>query len=241
MRMRELERASGISRETIRFYIREGLLPEPERSHRNSATYTDEHLARLLAIRRLKDERFLPLSVIRTLFAAGGSWAEPDMLPGIDHLLQSRLEAGGEWVDAVTFCEQLGGDPDHLADSIAVGVVKPAADGRLSPRDQRILRLVLDGEKLGFNRARGYMGDEFGHLAELMHSLAQLEVKSFFARVAPHVGELEAVDMAERGIGILNQLMGELFTREVLALLAERRRVANDNRTAEQSETSDPA
>jgi hypothetical protein len=55
------------------------------------------------------------------------------------------------------------------------------------------------------------------------------------------VGELEAVDMAERGIGILNQLMGELFTREVLALLAERRRVANDNRTAEQSETSDPA
>ncbi len=241
MRMRELERASGISRETIRFYIREGLLPEPERSHRNSATYTDEHLARLITIRRLKDERFLPLSVIRTLFTAGGDWTEPDMLPGIDHLLHTRLDAEGERVDAVAYCEQLGGDPDHLADTIAAGVVKPAADGTLSPRDQRILRLVIDGEKLGFNRARGYMGEEFGHIADLMHSVAELEVKTFFARVAPHVGELEAVDMAERGIGILNQLMGELFIREVLALLAERRRVANDNRAAEASEAGGTA
>lgn len=240
MRMRDLERASGTSRETIRFYIREGLLPEPERSHRNSATYTEEHLARLLTIRRLKDERFLPLSVIRTLFAAGADWSAPDMLPGIDHMLHTRLDADGERVDAVAFCEQLGGDPDHLADCIAVGVVKPAADGTLSPRDQRILRLVIDGEKLGFNRARGYMGDEFGHVADLMHSLAEMEVKSFFARVAPHVGELEAADMAERGIGILNQMMGELFTREVLALLAERRKVANDNLAAQDAETGPP-
>ena len=54
-------------------------------------------------------------------------------------------------------------------------------------------------------------------------------MKDFFAYVAPHVGDLEAADMAERGIGILNQLMAELFTREVLALLSERRRSANDN------------
>ena len=46
MPMRDLEKASGVSREAIRFYIGEGLLPEPERSHRNSATYTGEHLAR---------------------------------------------------------------------------------------------------------------------------------------------------------------------------------------------------
>jgi DNA-binding transcriptional MerR regulator len=236
MRMRELEKASGISRETIRFYIREGLLPEPERSHRNSATYTDAHLARLLAIRRLKDERFLPLSVIRTLFSAGGDWTEPEMLPGIDQLLHTRLDAEGERIDAATICEQLGGDPDYLADCIASGIVKPGADGKLSPRDQRILRLVIDGEKVGFNRERGYFSDEFGRLAEVMHSLAELEVKSFFARVAPHVDELQAVDMAERGIGILNQMMGELFTREVLALLSERRRIANDNRLATEAQ-----
>jgi len=236
MRMRDLEKASGVSRETIRFYIREGLLPEPVRSHRNSATYTDEHLARILTIRRLKDERFLPLSVIRSLFAGEEpDWLEPQMLPEIDHMLRTRLDADGDRVNAMEFCLQLGGDPDHLADTVAAGVVQVAPDGTISPRDARIMRLLIDGMKIGFTRERGYAGQGYGRLADVMHSLAEMEVKDFFARVAPHVGELEAADMAERGIGILNQLMAELFTREVLAMLGERRRIANDNANVGQS------
>jgi DNA-binding transcriptional MerR regulator len=231
MRMRDLEKAAGVSRETIRFYIREGLLPEPDRTHRNSATYGEEHLARLLTIRRLKDERFLPLAVIRSLFAGEQpAWLEPQTLPEIDHLLRARLETQGERVDAAAFCAALGGDPDYLADTIAAGVIAPAADGSISPRDQRIMRLLIDAMKLGFTRERGYAGADMGRLAAVMHQLADMEVKDFFANVAPHVGDLEAADMAERGIGILNQLMAEFFTREILALLSERRRIANDNR-----------
>lgn len=231
MRMRDLERESGVSRETIRFYIREGLLPEPIRSHRNSATYTAEHLARLLTIRRLKDERFLPLSVIRSLFRGDmPDWLATDALPHIDSLLAARLDSEGDRVDAAAFCASLGGDPAYLADTIAAGVIRPAPDGTLSPRDQRILRLLIDGMKIGFTRERGYAGADLGRLAEVMRGLAEVEVADFFSRVAPHVGEAEAADMAERGIGILNQLMAELFTREVLALLSERRRIANDNR-----------
>ena len=120
MRMRELERASGVSRETIRFYIREGLLPEPDRTHRNSATYTDEHLARLLTIRRLKDERFLPLSVIRSLFAGDQpGWLEPQMLPEIDHLLRARLDAEGERLDALAFALANGHpEPDEYVEKV---------------------------------------------------------------------------------------------------------------------------
>ncbi len=231
MRMRDLEKAAGVSRETIRFYIREGLLPEPHRTSRNSALYADEHLARLLTIRRLKDERFLPLSVIRSLFAGGGEadWLEPQMLPEIDHVLRQRLDADGERVDLAAFSLSDGGDPDEVQDLIACGVIAVAPDGTVSPRDARILKLLDDGVRIGFNRERGYAATTAKRLADVMHELAQLELREFFARVAPHVGELEAADMAERGVGLLNQLMAELFTREVLAILAERRRVANDN------------
>lgn len=241
MRMRDLEKASGVSRETIRFYIREGLLPEPDRTHRNSATYSDDHLARLLTIRRLRDERFLPLSVIRSLFEGDQTgWLEPQMLPEIDHLLRARLDSEGEWVDATTFVAENDGDPDHLANSITAGVITPAPDGRISPRDQRILRLLIDAAKVGFTRERGYMDSGMGRIAAVMHSLAEMEVKDFFTYVAPHVGELEAADMAERGIGILNQLMAEFFTREVLALLTERRRTANDNLSTPEGTKSIP-
>ncbi len=231
MRMRELEKASGTSRETIRFYIREGLLPEPRRTHRNSATYTDDHLARLIAIRRLKDERFLPLSVIRSLFAGAETtdWMSANMLPEVDHLLRARLDADAAREDAVALCRAVGGDPDNLADAATVGVITIAPDGSLSPRDARILKLLIDLDRLGFTRQRGYAHEGMVRVMEVMRGLAERDIQEFFERVAPHVGDLEAADMAERAIGIHNQLMAEFFTRELLALLAERRRIANDN------------
>ena len=54
-------RPTGIGRETIRYYIREGLLPE-RCGQRNVATYGREHVKQLNLIRRLR-ERHLPLSV----------------------------------------------------------------------------------------------------------------------------------------------------------------------------------
>ena len=37
MKMRELEQRTGVHRETIRVYLREGLIPEPERPRKTVA------------------------------------------------------------------------------------------------------------------------------------------------------------------------------------------------------------
>jgi hypothetical protein len=49
MKTQDLERASGVGRETIRFYVREGRLPQPERASRNVAWYEE---GRQLTVRR---------------------------------------------------------------------------------------------------------------------------------------------------------------------------------------------
>src|SRR3546814_13339609 len=94
MRMRELEKKTGVGRETIRYYIREGLLPDPERPTPNSASYCEEHVARLRAIKRLQEERFLPLAIIRTLLdaEAGESWLHAEAFPDLDAILRTRLD-----------------------------------------------------------------------------------------------------------------------------------------------------
>lgn len=53
MRMAELARASGVPVATIKFYLREGLLPEGRRTSPNQAQYDDAHLQRLRLIRAL--------------------------------------------------------------------------------------------------------------------------------------------------------------------------------------------
>src|SRR5262252_3194218 len=69
LRMRELERATGVSRESIRFYIREGLLPEPERLGRNVALYDESFVERIRLIKDLQRRRYLPLAVIKAVVA----------------------------------------------------------------------------------------------------------------------------------------------------------------------------
>ena len=65
MRISELGRRSGVPVTTIKFYIREGLLPAGARSQRNQADYDATHLERLDLIRALRDVAGLSLEVVR--------------------------------------------------------------------------------------------------------------------------------------------------------------------------------
>src|SRR6478735_2327031 len=55
MRMKELSEASGVPVATIKFYLRERLLPAGERTHPNQSRYTVAHLRRIRLIRALID------------------------------------------------------------------------------------------------------------------------------------------------------------------------------------------
>ena len=54
MKIGELAEVTGTPIETIRFYEREGLLPEPGRSGGNYRIYEEEHVARLSFIRHCR-------------------------------------------------------------------------------------------------------------------------------------------------------------------------------------------
>ena len=64
----ELAALSGVSTRTIRYYIQEGLLPQPE-IRGKYAVFTDEYMHRLNLIKRLK-EAYLPLNRIREVLNA---------------------------------------------------------------------------------------------------------------------------------------------------------------------------
>jgi DNA-binding transcriptional MerR regulator len=55
MRIAELSRRSGVSIPTIKYYLREGLLPPGEATGRNQARYDERHLDRLRLIRVLRE------------------------------------------------------------------------------------------------------------------------------------------------------------------------------------------
>ena len=72
LKMSELAERTGVSAGTIRYYLREGLLGEGQeivRTSRNMAYYPPEYVQRIALIKRLQEERFMPLRVIREVIA----------------------------------------------------------------------------------------------------------------------------------------------------------------------------
>ncbi|GAB2519019.1 MerR family transcriptional regulator [Paramicrobacterium agarici] len=69
MRISELSRATGVSIASIKYYVREGLLPAGESLGARQADYGDTHVTRLRLIRALVDVVGLPIAQVRRLFA----------------------------------------------------------------------------------------------------------------------------------------------------------------------------
>jgi DNA-binding transcriptional MerR regulator len=70
MRVGELSKRSGVPVPTIKYYLREGLLPVGVLTSPNQAHYDDEHLRRLRLVRALVDVGGLSIASVREVLSA---------------------------------------------------------------------------------------------------------------------------------------------------------------------------
>lgn len=82
MRISELSRQSGVPVATVKFYLREGLVPDGERTAATQAQYGDDHVARLRLVRALLGPGGLSVATARRVLEA-----IDDPPPTLHHLL----------------------------------------------------------------------------------------------------------------------------------------------------------
>lgn len=70
MKMSELSATSGLAIPTIKYYLREGLVPAGVRTAANQAHYDEGHVRRLRLIRALVEVGNLPISTVAAVLAA---------------------------------------------------------------------------------------------------------------------------------------------------------------------------
>jgi DNA-binding transcriptional MerR regulator len=70
MRIAELSRRSGVPVATIKYYLREGLLPAGELTSPNQARYSDDHLHRLRLVRAMVELGGLSIAAVREVLGA---------------------------------------------------------------------------------------------------------------------------------------------------------------------------
>ncbi len=224
MKMKELESRTGVSREAIRFYIKEGLLPEPMKLGRNVAKYSEEHVARTKLVKRLQEEHHLPLKAVKAVLdrAASDLTLESMTAPGLAHILPTLIqdtERSDPW-SLEELAEDSGLAIDEIEELAEIGVIRISENAEVPPRDAEITRLWGTARALGFSADKGYDHVFLEHYLNLARAWAEFEVPYFlqsFAGVAP---DDEAAAAGARGVELANRLMGLLHTRFVLESIA---------------------
>lgn len=129
MRISELSAQSGVTVPTIKYYLREGLLPEGERSGPTQATYGAKHVERLGVIRALLDAGVSVAETRRVLATLDDPPASAHELLGAAHSAITRpVEEGTSLEAAERLAEGLGWSPG-TCDPAVLGDVARALDG----------------------------------------------------------------------------------------------------------------
>ncbi len=246
LKMRELEQATGVGRETIRFYIREGLLPEPERPKRNVARYSDVHVVRLKSIKKLQQERFLPLNVIKEIVKAqdGEPASGIESFVGLENALYPLLGDPGKLEPRrlTDVASDSGFTVEDVDELIALGFVN--VDERegvrwLDSRNARIVALWRGIQDAGFSEEKGYTAETWSIYGTFLSWLVQQEVSSFYTNLADQVGQSEAAEMAAEGIRIMNEIIPLMRTDRLIRAVEEISQSGNLPGTAEDDTSSD--
>lgn len=95
MRISELSAATGAAVPTIKYYLREGLLPEGERSSPTQASYSEKHVERLRVIRALLDSGVSIAASRRVLRALDAGPGDPHAVLGEAHAAVAPDEDAG--------------------------------------------------------------------------------------------------------------------------------------------------
>jgi DNA-binding transcriptional MerR regulator len=220
LRMGELAEASGVPAPTIKHYLREGLLPEPVKTSRNMAYYPPEFVDRIKLIKRLQEERFLPLKAIKNVLDEDPDRAEA-MLELGDQILDRAL-AGERSRTSAAEVRKRYGVPREVLDRLAeLEVLTPNSRG-YSPSDVTIIEAISRFRAGGYDEQIGFTVYDTLRYKAALEELVRQEVDVVMERLAGEVPTERVVEMLEAGAQPLKDLIGALHTKLMVAELERR-------------------
>ena len=226
LKISELAERSGVSAGTIKHYLREGLLEgDVVKTSRNMSWYPPEFVERVRLIKRLQEERFMPLRAIRDVLEE-----DPERAAALveleDRILQRALEARP--VERISAAEvrRRYDVPRNVLDRLAeLGVLEPAAGG-YDADDAAIIAAISRFRAGGYDERLGFTVFDTLRYREALEPLVAEEVRTLLDRLAGEVEPGRAAEIINSGAEPLRELVGAMHSKLLRAELRRHRRVS---------------
>ncbi len=221
LKMSELAERSGVSAGTIKHYLREGLLGAEDRvvrTSRNMAYYPPEFVERIQLIKRLQEERFMPLRVIREIIAE-----HPDRAARLieleDRILELAIAARESGRVSRAKVRETYDVPQNVLDRLEeLEVLTPGTRG-YDADDVAIIEAISRFRAGGYEQAIGFTVYDTLRYREALAPLVEDEVGVLLGRLAGKVEVERAVEIIASGTEPLRELIGAMHSKLLLAAL----------------------
>lgn len=227
LRMKDLCAQTGLSRQAIHFYIQQGLVPEGKKTGRNMAWYGPEHVEQIKLVRRLQEERFLPLKAIRALLGGeAGHLAETQrgLLLEVRSLLPQPL-AGAEPIELVDLddaCARHAVTADDAQRLIALGFLPVRHRGvarEVPATSEWVLEMWGRFRAAGFTAELGFGPDDLLVYEEAVTAMFQRETELLTDRIGG-LGAERVAQMLERALPLVHAFLNHLHGAAVRAFFS---------------------
>lgn len=205
MKISELSQRTGVSKETIHHYIHVGLLRKPRKTKtkENVANYSESYVERIRIIKRLREDYFLPLPVIKDLIKRQKTQSRSEKhafqllseyFRPVDRLLSDAV------IGADNFQKATGLGKKWLAKMESWGIITAdnrAGDQVYSYDDVVIGKLLVDLDRIGLGPKNGFNPEVLKPAAELFRKVVKKDVKRFMLLLGQ--GNISEEALKEKG------------------------------------------
>ena len=234
LKMSELSERSGVSAGTIKHYLREGLLGSEAdviRTSRNMAYYPPQFVQRIQLIKRLQEERFMPLRVIRDVIGDSPERAER-LIELEDRIVERAVAAGQTERVSLARVRQTYRMPQNVLDRLEeIGVLTPGSRG-YDADDVAIIEAISRFRAGGYEESIGFTVYDTIRYRDALEPLVDEEVRVLLDRLAGTVEEDRAVEIISSGAQPLRELIGAMHSKLLLAALQRHRRARVHHHTS---------
>lgn len=230
MKISQLVKRTGVPKETIHFYIREGLLRKPRKSGVNAAEYNESYVDQIRLIKDLRDNYYLPIPEIKKIIKDFKKQSPSDQAVSqfysrffrpADRLLATEVN-GRE-----AFREITGLGLKWLNKAEQWGVITPEirnGDVIYSPDDLAIGKLMVDMDHIGFGPSDGFDPEDLRHIAEFVKKYVVTAFKKYYLNNLEKLTSKEYVERAgqfHEAISLFFYHLYRKFVREATRRLLE--------------------
>ena len=221
MKIGELARRTLVPKETIHYYVREGVLRRPQKKGKNTAEYSEDYVDQIRFIRGLQENYFLPLSVIKKVLKRHkqksiSEKSSFELLSGyfrpVDRLLSGEV-SGSE-----AFQEITGLSAKWREKMESWGVIShEIREGRpvYSQDDVIIGKLLVDMDRLGFGPKDGYSPEDLKEIADFIRDYVERSQKNYYQSSLERLSSRDLVSRGSKFTEVMSLFFYHLYRKMV--------------------------